>query len=82
MRSLKLYEVDSQYVKYFAPLSFKSKHKKMSESIDFVKIKDYAAVININNMIPVPNEKFHLVDVIYATEAYFQASDFLLSLFA
>ncbi len=95
MRSLKLYEVDSQYVKYlsafqehtfffdedkssrkyigivleingfkyFAPLSsFKSKHKKMSESVDFVKIKDYA-VININNMIPVPNEKFHLVDV-------------------
>jgi len=53
----------------------------MSESVDFVKIKDYA-VININNMIPVPNEKFHLVDVIYATEAYFQASGFLLSLFA
>jgi hypothetical protein len=26
----------------------------MKESVDFVKIKDYA-VININNMIPVPN---------------------------
>ena len=39
---------------YFAPLSsFKSKHKKMKESVDFIKIKDYA-VININNMIPVP----------------------------
>lgn len=39
---------------YFAPLSsFKSKHKKMKEGVDFVKIKDYA-VININNMIPVP----------------------------
>ncbi len=36
---------------YFAPLSsFKSKHKKMKESVDFIKIKDYA-VININNMI-------------------------------
>lgn len=39
---------------YFAPLSsFKSKHKKMKEGADFIKIKDYA-VININNMIPVP----------------------------
>lgn len=39
---------------YFAPLSsFKPKHKKMKESVDFIKIKDYA-VIDINNMIPVP----------------------------
>lgn len=39
---------------YFAPLSsFQSKHKKMKEEVDFIKIKDYA-VININNMIPVP----------------------------
>ena len=39
---------------YFAPLSsFKPKHKKMKEGVDFVKIKDYA-VINLNNMIPVP----------------------------
>ena len=39
---------------YFAPLSsFKSKHKKMKESVDFIKLKDYA-VINLNNMIPVP----------------------------
>lgn len=30
--------------------------KKMKESVDFVKIKDYA-VININNMIPVPNRQ-------------------------
>ena len=42
---------------YFAPLSsFKSKHKKMKESVDFIKIKDYE-VININNMIPVPKEQ-------------------------
>ena len=49
--------------KYFAPLSsFKPKHKKMSEGVDFIKIKDYA-VININNMIPVPDGEFYLVDV-------------------
>lgn len=50
-------------VKYFAPLSsFKSKHKKMSEGVDFIKIKDYS-VININNMIPVPEGCYHLIDV-------------------
>lgn len=49
--------------KYFAPLSsFKPKHKKMQEGVDFIKIKDYA-VININNMIPVPDGEFALVDV-------------------
>jgi protein AbiQ len=49
--------------KYFAPLSsFKSKHKKMDEGVDFIKIKDYA-VININNMIPVPEGEYALVDV-------------------
>ena len=50
-------------LKYFAPLSsFKPKHKNMSEGVDFIKIKDYA-VININNMIPVPDGEFYLVDV-------------------
>ncbi len=49
--------------KYFAPLSsFKLKHKKMNESVDFIKIKDYA-VININNMIPVPEGQFMPVDI-------------------
>ena len=49
--------------KYFAPLSsFKPKHKKMQEGVDFIKVKDYA-VININNMIPVPDGEFALVDV-------------------
>ena len=95
MRTLKIYEIDSRYVKYlsayqehiyfsegnkssrkyigivldingfkyFAPLSsFKAKHKKMTEGIDFIKIKDYA-VININNMIPVPDGEYNLVDV-------------------
>lgn len=38
---------------YFAPLSsFKPKHKKMKEGVDFIKIKDYA-VININNMLAI-----------------------------
>ena len=49
--------------KYFAPLSsYKQKHKKMNESVDFIKIKDYA-VININNMIPVPEGQYMPVDV-------------------
>ena len=48
---------------YFAPLSsFKFKHKKMKESVDFIKIKDYA-VININNMIPVPKEQLIELDI-------------------
>ncbi|MBQ9609498.1 MAG: type III toxin-antitoxin system ToxN/AbiQ family toxin [Lachnospiraceae bacterium] len=49
--------------KYFAPLSsFKEKHKKIKESVDFIKIKDYA-VININNMIPVPSGQYYLIDI-------------------
>lgn len=48
---------------YFAPLSsFKEKHKKMSDSIDFIKIKNYA-VINLNNMFPVPEGKYTYVDI-------------------
>ena len=95
LKSLKIYEIDSEYIKYlsqyqkhlfisdgnksnrkyigiileinnykyFAPLSsFKEKHKKMKENVDFIKIRDYA-VININNMVPVPNGKFQLVDI-------------------
>ena len=48
---------------YFTPLSsFRSKHKRMKESVDFIKIKDYA-VININNMIPVPKEQLIELDI-------------------
>lgn len=48
---------------YFAPLSsFKPKHKKMKASVDVIKLRDYA-VININNMVPVPEGEYHLVDV-------------------
>ena len=50
-------------VKYFAPLSsFKEKHKKMAEGVDFIKLKDYA-VININNMIPVPMSQVIEIDI-------------------
>ena len=49
--------------KYFAPLSsFKTKHKKMKEGVDFIKIKEYA-VLNINNMIPVPKEAIILPNI-------------------
>ena len=42
-------------MKYFAPLSsFKPKHKRLSETVDFVKIGDMA-VLNLNNMFPVPD---------------------------
>ena len=48
---------------YFAPLSsFKKKHLKMDEGVDIIKLRDYA-VININNMIPVPQQAYKLVDV-------------------
>ena len=48
---------------YFAPLSsFKSKHAKMDEGIDFIKIKNYA-VININNMFPVPKGLYTYIDI-------------------
>ena len=50
-------------IKYFAPLSsYKNKHKKMRECADFIKIKDYA-VINLNNMIPVPDSQILDVDI-------------------
>ena len=49
--------------KYFAPLSsFKDKHKKMKEGVDFIKLKDYA-VINLNNMIPVPDSQVIMFDI-------------------
>lgn len=50
-------------LKYFAPLSsFKPKHRKMKESVDFIKIGNYA-VININNMVPIPERECHLVEI-------------------
>lgn len=48
---------------YFAPLSsFKPKHNTMPEMIDFIKVKNYA-VINLNNMFPVPESECIFVDI-------------------
>ena len=48
---------------YFAPLSsFKEKHRRMQESLDFIKVKNYA-VINLNNMFPVPAGQYSYVDI-------------------
>lgn len=48
---------------YFAPLSsFKDKHRRMQESLDFLKVKQYA-VINLNNMFPVPHGVYTYVDI-------------------
>ena len=50
-------------VDYFAPLSsFKPKHAKMEEMLDFIKVKNYA-VINLNNMFPVPESECSYVDI-------------------
>ena len=55
--------LEIQGMRYFAPLSsYKEKHKRMTERIDFIKIKDYA-VINLNNMIPVPNSQIVDIDI-------------------
>ena len=49
--------------KYFAPLSSaKEKHKHMKDSLDFIKVKSYA-VINLNNMFPVPETERHYIDI-------------------
>ncbi|MBE5928280.1 MAG: type III toxin-antitoxin system ToxN/AbiQ family toxin [Lachnospiraceae bacterium] len=50
-------------IKYFAPLSsYKDKHKQMKERVDIIKIKSYA-VINLNNMIPVPDSQIINIDI-------------------
>lgn len=55
-----LFEING--MKYFAPLSsFKAKHKRLSETLDFIKIGDMA-VINLNNMFPVPDGVYSLKD--------------------
>ena len=48
---------------YFAPLSsFKDKHRNIKEGVDFIKIKEYA-ILNINNMIPVPRGSYYCPDI-------------------
>ena len=50
-------------MKYFAPLSsYKLKHDNMKNSMDFIKIGNYA-VVNINNMFPVPESEYTYVEI-------------------
>ena len=58
---------------YFAPLSsFKDKHRLMKEGLDFIKVKDYA-VINLNNMFPVPPSERSYVDISKESNANYRA---------
>ena len=55
-----LFEINN--FKYFAPLSsFKEKHKRLTETVDFIKIGDMA-VLNLNNIFPVPDGIYSLKD--------------------
>lgn len=57
---------------YFAPLSsFKTKHEKMKNGLDFIKIGDYA-VININNMFPLPKGEYTYVDIPIVKDSQYQ----------
>ncbi len=56
-----LFEINN--VLYIAPLSsYKEKHKKMKERIDFIKIGDMS-VINLNNMFPVNEKNIKRVEI-------------------
>lgn len=57
-----LFDVENKL--YFAPISSpKSKHLKMKESIDFLKLdKGYLGVLNFNNMIPVKENFYKEID--------------------
>lgn len=58
---------------YFAPLSsYKEKHKRMEESVDFIKVKRYA-VINLNNMFPVPERECTYVDINQQKDAKYRS---------
>ena len=58
---------------YFAPLSsFKDKQRLMKEGLDFIKIKDYA-VINLNNMFPVPPSETKYVDIRSERDPHYRA---------
>lgn len=64
-----LFKVDN--FEYFAPLSSpKLKHKSMKNTIDFVKIAEgNLGAINFNNMLPVHNDNYSLVDLKYANKS-------------
>ncbi len=58
-----LFQIESY--EYFAPLSSpKPKHQKMKNTMDFFKIKDgELGAVNFNNMIPVTEANYSLVDL-------------------
>lgn len=58
-----LFKIDK--CEYFAPLSSpKPKHKKMKNTVDFFKIKNgELGAVNFNNMIPVTEGNYTLVDL-------------------
>jgi len=58
-----LFQIDT--CEYFAPLSSpKPKHKNMKNTVDFFKIKDgELGAVNFNNMIPVNESNYSLVDL-------------------
>ena len=58
-----LFEINS--CEYYAPLSSpKPKHQKMKNTIDFLKIKEgKLGAVNFNNMIPVKENNYCLVDL-------------------
>lgn len=59
-------------MKYFAPLSsYKIKHDKMKNSLDFIKIGNYA-VVNINNMFPVPDGEYTYVNIAEVKNAQYK----------
>ncbi len=58
-----LFEIDA--CKYFAPLSSpKAKHRKMKNTVDFFKIRNgELGAVNFNNMIPVNENNYSLVNL-------------------
>ena len=55
-----LFEVEN--LDYFVPLSsFKPKHAGMRESVDFIKLGEYA-VVNLGSMVPVVKHCCHYID--------------------
>ena len=59
---------------YFAPLSSpKEKHKHMPNNIDFIKIDNgKSGVINLNNMIPVPESEISIIKFNTILEKYYK----------
>ena len=63
-----LFEIEG--CEYFALLSSpKPKHKKMKNTIDFLKIKEgELGAVNFNNMIPVQRNNYYIIDLNKQTE--------------